>query len=221
MAINVAIDGTSASGKSTISKLVCKELNYKHLDTGAMYRCAALKAKQSGTDIEDSRQLEAMLADMTIAFTADERVLLDGRDVTDEIRTDEISMLASDISTKPEVRRQLVAQQQQIAKAKGYVMDGRDIGTVVLPDAEVKIYMTASVEARAHRRYLENRAKGIPSNLRQLKKEIIERDYQDTHRQYSPLRKADDAIEIDTSDMTIQQVVDKVMNIIEAKLPKE
>lgn len=221
MAINVAIDGTSASGKSTISKLVCKELNYKHLDTGAMYRCAALKAKQSGTDIEDSRQLEAMLADMTIAFTADEHVLLDGRDVTDEIRTDEISMLASDISTKPEVRRQLVAQQQQIAKAKGYVMDGRDIGTVVLPDAEVKIYMTASVEARAHRRYLENRAKGIPSNLRQLKKEIIERDCQDTHRQYSPLRKADDAIEIDTSDMTIQQVVDKVMNIIEAKLPKE
>ena len=145
-------------------------------------------------------------------------MLLDGEDVSREIRTDEISMLASTVSAKPIVRKHLVKIQQQIAKDKGYVMDGRDIGTVVLPDAEVKIFLVASVETRAQRRFLENKQRGIECNLRELKQEIVERDYQDTHRKHSPLRKAKDAIEIDTSNMNIDEVLDAVLNIVRPKL---
>ncbi len=219
--INIAIDGPSASGKSTIAKLLCNELGYKHLDTGAMYRCVALKAKQSGIDYNDKAELEELLENIKIDFSSEGAVLLDGKDVSKEIRTDEISMLASDVSTKKEVREHLVELQQAIASNKGYVMDGRDIGTVVLPDAEVKIFMTADVDTRAKRRYLENKEKGLKSNLRELSQEIIERDYQDTHRKHSPLKKADDAIEIDTSNLTINQVVDKIMVIVSEVLPKE
>ena len=218
MAINIAIDGPSASGKSTVADRVCYELDYKHLDTGAMYRCVALKAKRMNLDYENEEELQKMLNDIQIDFTPEKGVLLDGEDVTSEIRTDDISMLASTISAKKIVREKLVAMQQKIAENKGYVMDGRDIGTVVLPDAEVKIFLTASVETRARRRYLENKERGIPSNMRELKKEIIERDYQDTHRKNSPLKKADDAVEIDTSNMTIGEVVDEIMKLVSKKL---
>ena len=216
--INIAIDGPSASGKSTIAKRLCRELGYKHLDTGAMYRCVALKVKRTGTDYKDKKAMKELLDNINIDFTPQGKVLLDGEDVSAEIRTNEISMLASDVSTILEVRKFLVALQQEMAKDKGYVMDGRDIGTVVLPDAEVKIFMTASAETRAQRRYLENKERGIKSNLRALKQEIIERDYQDTHRTHSPLKKADDAIEIDTSDMSIVQVTDEILKIVETKL---
>lgn len=218
MAINIAIDGPSASGKSTIAKELCKELNYKHLDTGAMYRCVALKVKRTDTDYDDEEEMKKLLESINIDFTPEGAVLLDGEDVSSEIRTDEISMLASTVSAKPIVRKHLVKIQQQIAKDKGYVMDGRDIGTVVLPDAEVKIFLVASVETRAQRRFLENKQRGIECNLRELKQEIVERDYQDTHRKHSPLRKAKDAIEIDTSNMNIDEVLDAVLNIVRPKL---
>lgn len=218
MAINIAIDGPSASGKSTIAKELCKELNYKHLDTGAMYRCVALKVKRTDTDYDNEEELQNLLESINIDFTPDGAVLLDGEDVSGEIRTDEISMLASTVSTKKTVRMHLVKIQQQIAKDKGYVMDGRDIGTVVLPNAEVKIFLVASVETRAQRRFLENKQRGIECNLRELKQEIVERDYQDTHRKHSPLRKAKDAIEIDTSNMNIDEVLDAVLNIVRPKL---
>jgi len=216
--INVAIDGPSASGKSTIAKRLCRELGYKHLDTGAMYRCVALKVARTGINYKDKAAMKQLLDSINIDSTPRGKVLLDGEDVSSAIRTNEISMLASDVSTQLAVRQHLVKLQQEMSKNKGYVMDGRDIGTVVLPDAEVKIFMTASAETRAQRRYLENKERGIKSNLRALKQEIIERDYQDTHRTHSPLKKADDAIEIDTSDMTIVQVTDEILKIVESKL---
>lgn len=216
--INIAIDGPSASGKSTIAKELCKKLDYKHLDTGAMYRCVALKVVKTGIDYNDEAALKELLKGIKIDFSSDGKVFLDGEDVSSAIRTDEISMMASNVSTKLTVRKHLVKMQQKIAKNKGYIMDGRDIGTVVLPDAEVKIFMTASAETRAMRRYLENQERGIKSNLRALTQEIIERDYQDSHRKHSPLKKAEDAIEIDTSEMTIVQVVDEIMQIVEEKL---
>ncbi len=218
MAINIAIDGPSASGKSTIAKELCKELDYKHIDTGAMYRCVALKVKQTGIDYEDEKALKKLLKEIKIDFTPEGGVLLDGKDVSKEIRTDDISMLASTVSTKKIVRTHLVKIQQQIAAGKGYVMDGRDIGTVVLPDAEVKIFLVASVETRAKRRFLENKQRGIKCNLRELKQEIVERDFQDTHRQHSPLKKAADAIEIDSSNMNIEEVTEAVLNIVRQKL---
>ena len=218
MAINIAIDGPSASGKSTIAKELCKELEYKHLDTGAMYRCVALKVVRTGTDYNKDERMKELLRDTKIDFTPEGGVLLDGEDVSKEIRTDEISMMASNVSTRKVVREFLVDLQQEIAKDKGYVMDGRDIGTVVLPDAEVKIFLVASVETRARRRYLENQKRGIKCNLRELKEELVERDYQDTHRKESPLKKAPDAIEIDTSEMTIDEVTDTVLNIVRPKL---
>ena len=218
MAINIAIDGPSASGKSTIAKELCKELEYKHLDTGAMYRCVALKVVRTGTDYTKDEPMKELLENIAIDFTPEGGVLLDGEDVSKAIRTDEISMMASNVSTRKIVRKHLVAMQQEIAKDKGYVMDGRDIGTVVLPDAEVKIFLVASVETRARRRYLENQKRGIKCNLRELKEELVERDYQDTHRKESPLKKAPDAIEIDTSEMSIDEVTDAVLNIVRPKL---
>lgn len=218
MRINIAIDGPSASGKSTLAREICKRLNYIHLDTGAMYRCAALYAKNTQTNINDEKQLMQMLETLKIDFTEDGKVILNGEDVTEAIRTDEVSMASSDISTKKIVREKLVEIQQKMAEDKGFVMDGRDIGTVVLPDAEVKIYLTASASARAMRRFLENQKRGIESNLITLKNEIVDRDYQDMHRKHSPLRQAEDAILIDSSDMTIIEVVDEVMRIISEKI---
>lgn len=218
MRINIAIDGPSASGKSTVAREICKRLDYIHLDTGAMYRCAALFAVRTHTNINDDEQLMDMLDELEIELTKDGKVLLNGEDVTDAIRTDEISMASSNISTKRIVRERMVEMQQTMAEGKGFVMDGRDIGTVVLPDAEVKIYLTASASARAMRRYLENQKRGIESNLITLRNEIVDRDYQDMHRKYSPLRQAEDAILIDSSDMTVTEVVDEVMRIISEKI---
>ncbi len=215
MAINIALDGPSAAGKSTIAKKLAKKLNYVHLDTGAMYRCVAYKAINTGVDTESEADLCKMIASTVIELKNDGSILLDGDVVTNEIRTDHISMGASKVSTFKGVRALLVEQQQNMAKNKGYIMDGRDIGTVVLPDAELKIFMTASAEARAQRRYKENLNKGFESDLNQIIEEIKARDWQDTHRQHSPLKKADDAVVLDTSDMNI----DEVVAAIEALLP--
>ena len=215
MAINIALDGPSAAGKSTIAKRLAKKLNYVHLDTGAMYRCVAYKALSTGVSMEDEAALCAMINDTVIELTSDGSVILDGETVSNEIRTDKISMGASKVSAFKEVRALLVAQQQKMAENKGYIMDGRDIGTVVLPNAELKVFMTASAEARAQRRYAENLAKGFDSDLNKIIEEIKQRDWQDTHREHSPLKKADDAVVLDTSDLNI----DEVVSAIEAMLP--
>lgn len=215
MAINIALDGPSAAGKSTIAKRLAKKLDYVHLDTGAMYRCVAYKALHTGVRMDDENALCAMIETTDIDMKSDGSIFLDGQLITNEIRTDDISMGASNVSAFKNVRALLVAQQQKMAEKKGYIMDGRDIGTVVLKDAELKIFMTASPEARAERRYKENCAKGFESDLNQIIEEIKQRDWQDTHREHSPLRKAEDAIELDTSDLSI----DEVVSAIEALLP--
>ena len=212
MKINIAIDGPSAAGKSTISELLARRLNYVHLDTGAMYRATALKALQEGISLEDEQGVVDMLADTEIRMSPDGKVFLDGQDVSAAIRQDEISMAASNVSKHKEVRRVLVERQQKLAAEKGYIMDGRDIGTVVLKDAEVKIYLTASSYARALRRLKQNRENNIPGgDLETIRKEIEARDYQDMHRENSPLTKAEDAIEVDSSDLTIEETVEKIL----------
>lgn len=222
MKINIAIDGPSAAGKSTIAKRLGNRLGYVHLDTGAMYRSTALKCVNSGISLDDEDAVCEMLKNTEITLTPVGKVYLDGQDVSDAIRTDEISMAASKVSAHKNVRRDLVARQQEMAKAKGFIMDGRDIGTVVLKDAEVKIYMTASAEARALRRYRQNIEKGIPtSDVETIAEEIRQRDYDDMHRENSPLRKADDATEVDTSDMTIEEVVERIYQLAEPFLKKE
>ena len=207
MKINIAIDGPSAAGKSTIAKILAKELGYSHLDTGAMYRCTALASKKRGIDPNDEAALTAMLDEMKISFDPAGNVYLNNEDVSKQIRENEISMLTSSISAHPKVRERLVALQQQMARDKGFIMDGRDIGTVVLPDAELKIYMVASVKARADQEYLE---KHVEADYDEIYRDIEQRDYQDMNRKTSPLRKAEDAIEIDTSNMTITEVVEEI-----------
>ncbi len=216
--INIAIDGPSAAGKSTISKMVCKKLNYVHLDSGAMYRSAAYKALKENISLTDEASLVNMLKNTKIELTVDGKVIVDEKDVSSLIRTEEISMAASNISKLKGVREILVDEQREMASNKGFIMDGRDIGTVVLKDAEVKIFLTASVEARAMRRYLQDKESGFDVNLDALKEEIEKRDYQDIHRANSPLRKADDAIEIDSSNLSIEEVVDQILNIVHERL---
>lgn len=214
MRINIAIDGPSAAGKSTIAKRCAKLLGYSHLDTGAMYRCVAYKAINTGIALDDEASVVEMIDGMTIDFDSDGKVFVDGHDVSLAIRTNEMSMGASDVSKLQAVRQRLVKMQQDIAKEKGYILDGRDIGTVVLTDAELKIFLVASSEARADRRIKEYIEKGIEFDRDEVIADIERRDYQDSHRAHSPLKKADDAIEIDSSNLTI----DEVVNTIKTKL---
>lgn len=210
MRINIAIDGPSAAGKSTIAKKCAKLLGYSHLDTGAMYRCVAYKAIQQNISLNDEEKLVSMIDDTKISFDSFGNVFLDGNDVSLVIRTNEMSMGASNVSKFPAVRARLVKLQQEIAKDKGYILDGRDIGTVVLKDAELKIFLVASSKARAERRIKEYIEKGISFNEEEIIADIERRDYQDTHREHSPLKKADDAVEIDSSYLSIDEVVNKI-----------
>lgn len=214
MRINIAIDGPSAAGKSTIAKCCAKLLGYSHLDTGAMYRCVAYKAKQLGIALDDEDKVVEMIDQMNISFDSNGNVFVDGNDVSLAIRTNEMSMGASDVSKLQKVRERLVKMQQDISKDKGFILDGRDIGTVVLKDAELKIFLVASSEARADRRIKEYIEKGIEFNREEVIADIERRDYQDSHRAHSPLKKADDAIEVDSSNLTI----DEVVNVIKARL---
>ena len=217
MRINIAIDGPSAAGKSTIADELAKILGYTHLDTGAMYRAVALKAIRDGIALDDEEKIVAMIDAMDLEMPADGRVILENEDVSKAIRTDEISMGASDVSKLQGCRAALVKMQQKICQNGGYILDGRDIGTVVLKDAPVKIYMVASAEARAQRRVLQNQENGLEADYETILEDIRKRDYQDMHREHSPLTKAEDAIEIDTSDMTIEEVVDVVLKIVKEK----
>ncbi|MBQ2078086.1 MAG: (d)CMP kinase [Erysipelotrichaceae bacterium] len=214
MRINIAIDGPSAAGKSTIADILAERLGYTHLDTGAMYRAVALKAIRDGIDLADEEKIVAMIDEMDLVMPADGSVILEGEDVSKEIRTNEISMGASDVSKLAGCRKALVAMQQRICKDGGYILDGRDIGTVVLKDAPVKIYMVASPEARAQRRLLQNQKNSIEGDYESILEDIKKRDYQDMHREVSPLKKAEDAIEIDTSYMSKEEVADAVMKIV-------
>lgn len=222
MKINIAIDGPGAAGKSTIAKCLAKKLNYVHLDTGAMYRSTAYKALQNHISLEDEEAVCKMLENTKIQLATDGSIFLDGEDVSDKIRTNEISLAASLVSKLSNVRRMLVERQQEMAKEKGFIMDGRDIGTVVLKDAEVKIYMTATPMARAKRRYDQNIAKNIPTgSIEEIAREIAERDLQDMTRENSPLKKADDAVEIDTSDMSIEEVTERIYSLANPFIEKE
>ncbi|MBF1115065.1 MAG: (d)CMP kinase [Solobacterium sp.] len=222
MKINIAIDGPGAAGKSTIAKCLAKKLNYVHLDTGAMYRSTAYKALQNHISLEDEAAVCKMLENTKIQLATDGSIFLDGEDVSDKIRTNEISLAASLVSKLAKVRRMLVERQQEMAKEKGFIMDGRDIGTVVLKDAEVKIYMTATPMARAKRRYDQNIAKNIPTgSIEENAREIAERDLQDMTRENSPLKKADDAVEIDTSDMSIDEVTEYIYSLAKPFIEKE
>ena len=217
MKINIAIDGPSAAGKSTIADILAERLGYMHLDTGAMYRAVAYDAFRKEIPLDDENRIVSMIEAMDLQMFPDGRVILDGEDVSDEIRTNEISMGASDVSKLEGCRKALVAMQQKICEEGGYILDGRDIGTVVLKDAPVKIYLTASAEARAQRRVLQNQEKGLEADYEQILEDIRKRDYQDMHREFSPLTKAEDAIEIDTSDLNLEEVTDLVLKIIAEK----
>ena len=203
----IAIDGPSGAGKSTIARLVAQKLGIDYIDTGAMYRALGLKMLRQGLPMREDARLLTMLADTDIDF-AGGRVYLDGEDVSDLIRTQEISKAASDCSAFATVRKKLVELQQKMAGAKSVIMDGRDIGTVVLKDAPYKYYLTASDEERAMRRYRELAAKGASQTYEEVLAQIRQRDYNDTHRAVTPLRKADDAVEIDSTAMCIEEVVD-------------
>lgn len=212
-AINIAIDGPSGVGKSTIADRVAESLHMVHLDTGAMYRCVAYYLVSHQIDLSDSQALNQALDSIHISFQG-KQVFLNDVDVSKEIRTNEISMLTSKVATNPSVRKKMVALQQEVAKDKGYILDGRDICTVVLPDAEVKIYMDASAKARAERRYKEYISQGIQADYETIYQDIVARDYQDSHREISPLVQAKDAIRIDTSNLTIDEVVKEVLELV-------
>lgn len=213
--INIAIDGPSGVGKSTIADIVAERLNMKHLDTGAMYRCVAYSTLKENIDPKNVDEVAKIMDTLHIEFTDDNRVLLNGNDVTKEIRMNDVSMRASITSQLAVVRTKLVSLQQDVCKNKGYIVDGRDICSTVLPDADIKIYMSATSKARAQRRYDEYVSKGIDADYETIYQDIVARDYQDMHREISPLKKALDATEIDTSSLTIDEVVEKVLKLVD------
>ena len=213
--ISVAIDGPSAAGKSTIAKMVAKKENFIYIDTGAMYRCVAYYCLTQKIDLNDEKAVGQAIEHIQIRLTPDNKVYLNDEDVSNQIRQDQVSLGASCVSKYQAVRSFLVDEQRKMAKAGNVILDGRDIGTVVLPNANLKIYQIASVETRAKRRYLENLERDLDADLETIKKEIEERDYQDTHREISPLKKAEDAIELDTSSLTLEEVVEQVLTLIQ------
>lgn len=219
--LTIAIDGPAAAGKSTVAKLIADQLSYIYIDTGAMYRALTLKALRKKIDVHDEKALRELLNRTTIHLqkkNGEQIVLLDDEDVTDAIRSHEVTANVSYVAAHPEVRTEMVDRQRQLASKTGVVMDGRDIGTHVLPNADVKFFLVASVYERAKRRHEENKQKGIPSDLQELQKEIEKRDKLDSSREVSPLMKAEDAIEIDTTSLTIDEVAEKLLQKIrEAK----
>ena len=218
MAYSVAIDGPAGAGKSTIAKLISKEMGYIYVDTGAMYRAMAVYFSKNKVNPEDESAINEAVKNVNIKIeyqNGEQQVILNGENVTGLLRTEETGNMASKTSKYKEVRSKLVELQRELAKTTDVVMDGRDIGTTVLPDAFVKIYLTASSDARAKRRYDELVAKGQQCDLSAIKEDIEKRDYQDMHREISPLKQAEDAVLLDTSDMNIEQVVAAMRDIID------
>lgn len=211
--LDIAIDGPSGAGKSSAAKLAAAKLGFIYVDTGAMYRAIGVAALRRGIDTQDKDGVIAMLPELEISLAfieGEQHVLLNGEDVSKEIRLPQASMAASHVSALPEVRAFLLDLQRRLAAENDCIMDGRDIGTVILPDAGLKIYLTASPEIRAKRRYDELIARGTPQDYDELLQEIIQRDYNDMHRETSPLKQAEDAVLLDSSDLTLEQVVDRI-----------
>ncbi|MBP1532687.1 MAG: (d)CMP kinase [Ruminococcus sp.] len=224
MGVNIALDGPSGAGKSTIAKAVAAKMKYVYVDTGAMFRAIACYMVESGADLDNTQEIIAKLSEITVKLEyrdGAQHVILNGEDVSDKIRTPEISMAASKTSAIPEVRTFLLGQQQTMAKENDIIMDGRDIGTVVLPNADVKIFLTADAEERAKRRFKELQEKGDPSTYEEVLEDIKQRDYNDTHRETAPLKKADDAVEVNTTKLDLQQSIDEICRVINEKLEKK
>ena len=224
MSMNIAIDGPAGAGKSTIARAVAKKKGFIYVDTGAMYRAMALfmyRAMayyflQHNIDAKDENAIAATCPDVDVTITyenGEQQVLLNGENVNGVIRNEEVGNMASSTSVYPVVRKKLVELQRQLAKSADVIMDGRDIGTCVLPDAQVKIYLTASSATRAKRRYDELTEKGVSCDLAEIEKDIIDRDYRDMHRETSPLRQAEDAVLVDSSEMNIDEVVDAIYQV--------
>ena len=221
MSFNIAIDGPAGAGKSTAAKLAAKELGFIYVDTGAMYRTIALYLLRNRTDIEDETALQAALEEIDVRISYDEGVqhmILNQEDISGLIRTPEVSEMASRSSARPAVRKKLLDLQRQLAAREDVLMDGRDIGTAILPNADLKIFLTASVEERARRRFLEMKEKGETCSEEEIRREIEERDYRDMHREISPLVQAEDAVLLDTSDMSLEQVVEKITALAKERL---
>lgn len=220
MIYNIAIDGPAGAGKSTIARRVAKELSFIYVDTGAMYRAMALYLLRRGVDKNNTEQIGEICQDAEISIEyldGEQIVLLNGENVNAYLRTEEVGNMASVSSAVPRVREKLLSLQRKLAQSMSVVMDGRDIGTTILPDADVKIYLTASSLTRAKRRYLELQEKGTHCNLDEIQKDIEERDQRDMNREISPLRQAEDAVLVDSSELNIQQVVDCILEIFRTK----
>lgn len=224
MIYNIAIDGPAGAGKSTIARRVARELSFIYVDTGAMYRAMALYLLRREVNRDDTEQIGNICQDAEISIeyqNGEQIVLLNGENVNSYLRTEEVGNMASVSSAVPRVREKLLSLQRKLAKDMSVVMDGRDIGTTILPDADVKIYLTASSLTRAKRRYLELQEKGTVCNLDDIQKDIEERDQRDMSREISPLRQAEDAVLVDSSNLTIQQVVDRILQIFRSKTTGE
>lgn len=216
MGMNVAIDGPAGAGKSTIAKLAAKELGYLYVDTGAMYRAIALFVLRKGISAEDEKAVALACEEISVEIVYDnkeQQVLLNKENVSKEIRQEAVGNMTSAISVYPAVRKKLLNLQRDLASRADVIMDGRDIATCVLPEAQVKIYLTASVETRAQRRYMELQKKGVDCHLENIKKDIADRDERDMNRKIAPLRQAEDAVFLDSSDMTIEEVVQEVIRL--------
>ncbi|MFC5603242.1 (d)CMP kinase [Sporosarcina koreensis] len=221
--ISIAIDGPAAAGKSTIAKRIAQKLHYTYIDTGAMYRALTHKAIQSDIDMDSDNDLADLLMDTEILLVPEkggQAVWIDGIDCSEEIRSQLVTGAVSKVASHPTVRKMMVDKQRALANDSGVVMDGRDIGTEVLPNADLKIFMTASVDERAERRFQENEKRGIHSSLESLKEDIERRDRADSEREVSPLKKAADAILVDTTSMSIDDVVDKVIELAEMRMER-
>ena len=222
MSIAIALDGPAGAGKSTIAKRAAAALDYIYVDTGALYRTIGLAASRRGIEPVASPEVEEMLKQITVDLTFNDKgeqvVLLDGEDVSGEIRTPEASMMASKISAIPAVRAYLLDLQRDMAKTHNVIMDGRDIGTVVLPDAQVKIFLTASPEARAGRRYKELVEKGMDVKYEDILQDVITRDYNDSHRETAPLKPAEGCVMVDTTELDLEQSIEKIISVIKENI---
>lgn len=218
MSVAIALDGPAGAGKSSIAKRAAKALDFIYVDTGALYRTIGLAATRKGVEPKPSDEVEKLLSEITVDLTFNDKgeqiVLLDGEDVSGLIRTPEASMMASKISAVPSVRAYLLDLQRNMAKSHNVIMDGRDIGTVVLPDANVKIFLTASPEARAQRRYKELCEKGMDVKYEDILNDVITRDYNDTHRETAPLKPAEGCVMVDTTELDFEQSVEKIISVI-------
>jgi cytidylate kinase len=213
----VAIDGPTAAGKSTVAREIARRLGYTYLDTGAMYRAVALGARRRGVDLDDGDALTRLAGQLAIGFAHGpdgDRVLVDGDDVSEAIRLPDVSDASSRVSTVPGVRSAMVARQRVLAEAGGVVMEGRDIGTVVVPDAEVKVFLSASLDVRARRRHAELVARGVAATFDEVRRQVEDRDRRDETRAHSPLRAAADAVTVDTSALTIDEAVSAVLDAV-------